>query len=88
MQYQHAGHYSTQYQSGSQRNTNGSGGVGFFGLLQIALIVLKLLGAIDWPWWLVWSPTWGGLLIWIVVLVCAVLFGMWLNGDFTKKKEK
>lgn len=29
------------------------GGVGFVGLLTIALIVLKLCGVIAWPWWLV-----------------------------------
>ena len=35
-----------------------SGGIGFLGLLTIAFIVLKLIGTIDWSWWLVLAPTW------------------------------
>ena len=30
-----------------------TGGVGFLGVLQIVLIVLKAFGLIDWPWLLV-----------------------------------
>jgi hypothetical protein len=33
-----------------------SGGIGFFGLLTIVLVVLKATGYIDWSWWLVFSP--------------------------------
>lgn len=35
-----------------------NGGVGSTGLLQVALIVLKLCGVINWSWWWVLSPTW------------------------------
>lgn len=31
-------------------------GIGFFGLLQIAFIVLKLCNVISWSWWLVLLP--------------------------------
>ena len=34
-------------------------GIGFFGLLAIVLITLKLLGKITWSWWIVLSPIWG-----------------------------
>jgi len=45
-------------------NTNQrSGGIGFFGLLTILFIGLKLTGYIQWSWWLVLSPIW----IWIVL---------------------
>ena len=88
MQYQYAGRNSTQYQSGNSGGSGGSGGIGFLGLLQVALIVLKLLGKIDWSWWLVWSPTWGGFLLIIAFAVGVVLFAKWMNGDFKKKKEK
>lgn len=40
-----------------------TGGLDVTGLLQVAFIVLKLLGRIDWPWIWVLSPTW----IWIVI---------------------
>lgn len=35
-----------------------TGGVGFLGVLQIVLIVLKAFGLIDWPWLLVLFPLW------------------------------
>ena len=51
------------------------GGVGFFGLLTILFIALKLTGVIDWPWLLVLSPLLVsiavGLLIVIVVFIVA-----------------
>lgn len=38
----------------SQQTNNGS--IGFFGLLGIIFIVLKLIGTIDWSWYWVLSP--------------------------------
>ena len=35
-----------------------SGGIGFFGLLAIVFIVLKLCGVIGWSWLWVLSPIW------------------------------
>ena len=32
-------------------SSSSSGGIGFFGLLGVAFIVLKLTGFIDWSWW-------------------------------------
>lgn len=32
-------------------------GIGFFGLLQILFIALKLMGYISWEWWKVLLPT-------------------------------
>lgn len=34
-----------------------SGGIGFWGLLQILFIGLKLTNTITWSWWWVLSPT-------------------------------
>ena len=45
-----------------------SGGVGMGGLLQVAFIVLKLCGIIDWSWWWVLAPTWVSFAI--IVLIC------------------
>lgn len=30
------------------------------GLLGVCFIVMKILGLIDWSWWLVTAPFWGG----------------------------
>jgi len=49
------------------------GGIGFLGALGILFIGLKLAGFIDWPWWLVLSPLWVGVALWLVVVVILVL---------------
>ena len=35
-----------------------SGGIGFFGLLCILFVGLKLTGYITWSWWWILSPIW------------------------------
>lgn len=40
-------------------NNSNSGGIGFFSLLTIVFIVLKLCKMIDWSWWWVTCPLWG-----------------------------
>ena len=55
-------------------SNNNSSGIGFFGLLTIVFIVLKLVGYINWSWWLVLLPAYGGILLVLVgVLICAAL---------------
>lgn len=50
-----------------------SHGIGFFGLLTIVFIVLKLCRVIDWSWWWVLAPLWGGFLLWLLLVVIAAL---------------
>ena len=50
-----------------------SGGVGVTGLLQVALIVLKLCEVIDWSWWWVLTPTWGTLSLLLLILLIVVV---------------
>jgi len=45
-----------------------SGSVGFFGLLTIAFIVLKLTGVIAWSWFWVLSPV----LLPVILVLCIV----------------
>ena len=56
-------------------DNNSSKGVGFFGLLQIAFIVLKLCGVIKWSWIAVLIPTWISLGL-IVIMLAIALFIM------------
>lgn len=54
---------------------NTSDGIGFFGLLTIVFITLKLTNAIDWSWWWVLSPLWLPPMIaigLIVIFICLV----------------
>jgi len=55
----------------SEKNTS-SGGVGFFGLMFLIFMTLKLTKVIDWSWWWVTAPLWGGFAILLIVLVVAL----------------
>jgi hypothetical protein len=44
----------------SSKNTS-SGGMSLFSVLTVVFVVLKLTDVIDWSWWLVLAPTWGGI---------------------------
>lgn len=50
-------------------NKDNSGGITFFGALQIVFIVLKLVGIIKWSWWLVLIPLWIDLLLIAIMIV-------------------
>lgn len=56
----------------SDGNSGRSGGVGFFTLLGLLFIGLRLAGVIDWPWWAVLSPLWGGALLWLVAVAALI----------------
>ena len=55
-------------------NNTQSGGIGFFGLLGIVFIVLKLMNVISWSWWLVLAPLWVPTAIGVVILILGVIF--------------
>lgn len=48
---------------------SGGTGVGFFSLLTIVFIVLKLCNVIDWAWVWVLSPIWISAIIAVVVVI-------------------
>ena len=51
-------------------------GIGFFGLLTIVFITLKLCGVINWSWFWVLSPLWisFSLGLFIVAIVLGIFF--------------
>jgi hypothetical protein len=53
-----------------------SGGIGVLGLLGVVFVTLKLCNVIDWSWWWVTLPFWGGFAL---VAVIALLI-VWLTG--------
>lgn len=58
-------------------STSSSSGIGFFGLLTIVFIVLKLLGIIEWSWVWVLSPLWiGGFAALLIIAFLAILFAV------------
>ena len=63
-------------------SSSSSSGIGFFGMLAIVFIVLKLGGWTEvatWSWWWVLSPLWGGWAICIAFIAVAVLLMAWAD---------
>lgn len=52
----------------SNTEVSSSGGIGVLGLLGVLFVGLKLTGVIDWSWWWVTLPFWGGLALVLGVL--------------------
>ena len=57
-------------------------GPNFLGLLTIVFITLKLTGYINWSWWWVLAPLWGGFAA--VFLIMALVFLVVLIRDARK----
>ena len=51
------------------KDNNTNGGIGFFGLLTLVFITLKLLNVISWSWWWVLAPVWIPTLIVIALII-------------------
>lgn len=52
----------------SKSSSSSSSGIGALGLLGVAFVVLKLTGFINWSWWWVTLPFWGGLALVLFIL--------------------
>lgn len=50
-----------------------SGGVSTGGLLQVAFIVLKLCGVIDWSWWWILTPALGACTLIVFTAILAII---------------
>ena len=57
----------------SSSSSSSSSGIGVLGLLGVAFVVLKLTGFINWSWWWVTLPFWGGAAL---VLFILAIFGI------------
>ena len=66
--------------------TSSSGGIGVVGLLGIVFVVLKLTGFIDWSWWFVTLPFWGGFALVLLVILVAFI-SMYIKAAFDNRKE-
>lgn len=48
-------------------NDNSSSGIGMPAILFLIFLVLKLTGYINWSWWWVTAPMWGGVILFLIV---------------------
>ena len=67
-------------------NDRSSGGIGFFGLLAIVFITLKLIGTIDWPWVWVLSPIWVPIAL-VIAIISIVFLIVGFSTAFSKDKD-
>ncbi len=51
------------------KSSSSSGGIGVLGLLGVVFVTLKLCKVIDWSWWWVTAPFWGGFAILLAILL-------------------
>jgi hypothetical protein len=58
----------------SNNNSNSSSGIGFFGLMFLIFMTLKLTGFITWSWWWVTAPLWGGFALIVIVVLFVLIF--------------
>lgn len=49
------------------------GGTGFFNLLFLVFLVLKLTKVIDWSWWWITAPLWGPLGVCVVLIIIGAI---------------
>jgi hypothetical protein len=57
------------------KKSSSNSGIGVLGLLGVAFVVLKLTGYINWSWWLVTIPFWGGIgLLVLILLVVGMIY--------------
>ena len=68
-------------------SSSGSGGVGFFGMLAIVFIALKLTGAINWSWWLVLLPLYGPPLVFVPIALAVIYFGVHREEALRKRRQ-
>lgn len=69
-------------------SSSSSSGVGFFGLLTIVLIVLKLMEIINWSWWLVLLPVYGGFTLLLgVALISGLVYLVLSIIDSNRRKS-
>lgn len=57
----------------SKSDSNSSSGIGFFGLMFLIFMTLKLTGYITWSWWWVSAPLWGGFAFMGVIAIIAII---------------
>jgi len=59
---------------GQASSSSSSGGIGLGGALFLVFLVLKLTGKIDWSWWWVTAPLWGGFVLFLLFVAGALIY--------------
>lgn len=63
------------------------GGTGFFNLLFLVFLVLKLTNVINWSWWWITAPLWGPIGVCVVLMIVGAIL-IALSDGYTHGKRK
>jgi len=58
----------------SNKKSSSSYGINFLEALLLLFVALKLIGIVDWSWWWVTLPFWGGFVVAVPILLVALYF--------------
>ena len=72
----------------NNNNNSQNGGIGFFGLLTIVLITLKLTEVIAWSWWWVLAPLWLPIAIFLAIIIVSAIVARIATGNSAVKGQK
>lgn len=70
------------------KESSSSSGTTIAGLLGIAFVVLKLCKVIDWSWWYVTLPFWGGLALVLAILGIGFIVIIIKEASFSQRKKE
>ena len=59
--------------SNNNRNSAAGGGLSILGVVEIVFIILKLLGIINWSWWIVLIPLWIDLGVTLLAILIIII---------------
>lgn len=48
----------------------------------VVFLVLKLVGVLDWSWWLVTAPLWVGFSVWLLIVTVYVTLARWMSKSY------
>jgi len=57
-------------------NTNAGGGIGLGGAVFIVFLILKLCDVINWSWWWVTIPLWGGIALALGIIAIGLVISL------------
>ena len=63
-------------------------GIGVFGLLGVAFVVLKLTKVIDWSWWWVTAPFWIGIVLALLFILVWSIASSWIIDRIVDSRAK
>ena len=58
------------------KTTSRTSGISFMTVLFFIFLILKLTGTIGWSWWWITAPLWGGLALFLLVIIIAAIVAL------------